>query len=109
MAFPSNRRVAADDASRPGPGVAGIFPRACSLTTKNQGQAHAPIDHRDLPGRRNERAGRLAPLRMPPVDFSRHPEGALNMDGLFLRFYFQESQKCRDGVAWEWLLEQANK
>ena len=31
------------------------------------------------------------------------------MDGLFLRFYFQESQKCRDGVAWEWLLKQANK
>ena len=31
------------------------------------------------------------------------------MDGLFLRFYFQESQKCRGGVAWEWLLKQANK
>jgi uncharacterized protein len=31
------------------------------------------------------------------------------MDGLFLRFYFQESQKCRHGVAWEWLLQQANK
>jgi PII-like signaling protein len=46
---------------------------------------------------------------MPPVDSSRHLEGALNMDGLFLRFYFQESQKCRDGVAWEWLLKQANK
>lgn len=31
------------------------------------------------------------------------------MDGLFLRFYFQESQKCRHGVAWEWLLKAANK
>jgi PII-like signaling protein len=31
------------------------------------------------------------------------------MDGLFLRFYFQESQHCRDGVAWEWLMKQANK
>ena len=31
------------------------------------------------------------------------------MNGLFLRFYFQESQKCRGGVAWEWLLKQANK
>ena len=31
------------------------------------------------------------------------------MDGLFLRFYFQESQQCRDGVAWEWLLKQANR
>ncbi len=32
-------------------------------------------------------------------------EGGSNMDGLFLRFYFQESQKCRNGVAWEWLLQ----
>lgn len=31
------------------------------------------------------------------------------MDGFFLRFYFQETQKCRSGVAWEWLLLQANK
>ena len=31
------------------------------------------------------------------------------MDGLFLRFYFQEGQRCRNGVAWEWLLQQANK
>jgi PII-like signaling protein len=31
------------------------------------------------------------------------------MDGLFLRFYFQESQHCRDGVAWEWLMKRANK
>jgi PII-like signaling protein len=31
------------------------------------------------------------------------------MNGFFLRFYFQESQKCRHGVAWEWLLKQANK
>ena len=31
------------------------------------------------------------------------------MDGLFLRFYFQESQKCPGGVAWGWLLKQANK
>jgi PII-like signaling protein len=31
------------------------------------------------------------------------------MDGMFLRFYFQEAQKCRSGVAWEWLLKQANR
>src|ERR1700687_4796504 len=31
------------------------------------------------------------------------------MNGMFLRFYFQEAQKCRSGVAWEWLLKQANK
>jgi PII-like signaling protein len=36
-------------------------------------------------------------------------ERRLTMEGLFLRFYFQEGQQCRDGVAWEWLMKRANK
>lgn len=31
------------------------------------------------------------------------------MEGCLLRFYLQESQRCHGKVAWEWLLEQANK
>jgi PII-like signaling protein len=85
------------------------FSRACSLTKKNQGQAHAHIHRRDLSGHRDERDCRLAPRRISPIARPATLEGALNMDGLFLRFYFQESQRCRDGVAWEWLLKQANK
>ncbi len=30
------------------------------------------------------------------------------MDGLFLRFYFQESQRQGASPAWEWLMRQAN-
>ena len=31
------------------------------------------------------------------------------MDGSFLRFYVHEDQRCHHVLAWEWLLEQANK
>ncbi len=31
------------------------------------------------------------------------------MEGYFLRFYLRESQRCHDRLAWEWLLEEANK
>lgn len=31
------------------------------------------------------------------------------MEGLFLRFYFHESQRTHGRLAWEWLLEQANR
>ena len=31
------------------------------------------------------------------------------MDGLLIRFYLDESQHCRGGAAWEWLLKRANK
>ena len=31
------------------------------------------------------------------------------MEGSFLRFYLHENQRCHGRLAWEWLLEQANK
>ncbi len=31
------------------------------------------------------------------------------MDGCFLRFYLHEDQRCHGKLAWQWLLEQANK
>ena len=31
------------------------------------------------------------------------------MQGSFLRFYLHENQRCHNQLAWEWLLEQANK
>lgn len=31
------------------------------------------------------------------------------MDGCFLRFYLHENQRCHGRLAWEWLLDQANK
>jgi len=31
------------------------------------------------------------------------------MQGSFLRFYVHENQRCHGRLAWEWLLEQANK
>jgi len=31
------------------------------------------------------------------------------MEGCFLRFYVHENQRCHGILAWEWLLEQANK
>jgi PII-like signaling protein len=31
------------------------------------------------------------------------------MEGCFLRFYLHENQRCHGRLAWEWLLDQANK
>ncbi len=31
------------------------------------------------------------------------------MEGCFLRFYLHENQRCHRRLAWEWLLDQANK
>ncbi|MGE5320765.1 MAG: DUF190 domain-containing protein [Hyphomicrobiaceae bacterium] len=31
------------------------------------------------------------------------------MEGYFLRFYLHENQRCHGKLAWEWLLDQANK
>lgn len=31
------------------------------------------------------------------------------MGGSFLRFYLHENQRCHGRLAWEWLLEEANK
>jgi PII-like signaling protein len=31
------------------------------------------------------------------------------MEGRLLRFYFTESQKCAHGVAWQWVLHEANR
>lgn len=31
------------------------------------------------------------------------------MDGCFLRFYLHENQRCHGRLAWEWLLDQANR
>lgn len=31
------------------------------------------------------------------------------MEGFFLRFYLRENQRCHGKLAWEWLLDQANK
>jgi PII-like signaling protein len=31
------------------------------------------------------------------------------MGGSFLRFYLHENQRCRGRLAWEWLLDEANK
>lgn len=31
------------------------------------------------------------------------------MEGSFLRFYLHENQRCHGHLAWEWLLEEANK
>ena len=31
------------------------------------------------------------------------------MEGSFLRFYLHENQRCHSRLAWEWLLEEANK
>lgn len=31
------------------------------------------------------------------------------MEGCFLRFYLHENQRCHNRLAWEWLLDQANK
>ncbi len=31
------------------------------------------------------------------------------MEGLFLRVYLHENQRCHGRLAWEWLLEQASK
>jgi uncharacterized protein len=35
--------------------------------------------------------------------------GGNDMEGLFLRFYLHENQRCHGRLAWEWLLDQANK
>ena len=31
------------------------------------------------------------------------------MEGCFLRFYLHEDQRCHGRLAWEWLLDQANR
>lgn len=31
------------------------------------------------------------------------------MDGCFIRFYLHEDQRCKGRLAWEWLLDQANR
>ena len=31
------------------------------------------------------------------------------MEGCFIRFYLHENQRCHGRLAWEWLLDQANK
>lgn len=31
------------------------------------------------------------------------------MEGFFLRFYLHENQRCHGMLAWEWILDQANK
>ncbi|WP_207143956.1 DUF190 domain-containing protein [Thiococcus pfennigii] len=31
------------------------------------------------------------------------------VDGCFIRFYLHEDQRCHGRLAWEWLLEQANR
>jgi PII-like signaling protein len=31
------------------------------------------------------------------------------MEGSFLRFYFREADRCHGSLAWEWLLQEANR